>query len=184
MKTKLLLLLPMVMLATACSEEHDDLQVWMKDTQQTAKSKMKPPVAPEAVERVSYADPAPQNPHAFDIRRMLPNIGQEVRINTANLPDLNRPKELLENYSLSQLKFVGTIGSGNALSALVEAEGQVYTVKLGNYLGQNYGRVVKITSDEITLRETIEDTQKGWVPRQTLMVLGEVVADEADAKKK
>lgn len=180
MKTKLLLLLPMVMLATACSEEHSDLQAWMQETQQAAKSKLKPPEAPEEVARVTYHDPERIVPNAFDIRRMRPDVDRPV--NTANLPNLNRPKELLENYALNQLKFVGTIGSGNALSALIEAEGQVYTVKLGNYLGQNYGRVVKITPDEITLSETIEDSKEGWVKRQMLMVLGQV--GEADEAKK
>lgn len=178
MNVKLLLLIPFVMLATACSEEDSDLNAWMQETQQRAKANLKPPVPPEQVQPAFYSTPAPINPHAFSLYRMraLAPITASV-----GAPNLNRPKELLETVTLDKLKFVGTIGSKNSLSALISVDGaQVYTVKLGNYLGTNFGRVVKITPDEITLRETVEDADGSWIPRQTVLALGET----PDTKKK
>lgn len=171
MNAKLLLLVPLVLLATGCEEEGSDLNAWMQETQQRAKANLKPPVAPEKVEPAHYTTPAPITPHAFSLYRMKAMV--DTSASMINAPNLNRPKELLENASLDKLKFVGTIGSGNNLSALISLDNQtVYTVKLGNYMGQDYGRVVKITPDEITLRETVEDAEGNWVPRQTVLALG------------
>lgn len=173
MNTKLLLLIPLVMLATGCEEEgSDDLNAWMQTTQQEAKANLQPPQAPEPVLPAQYTTPGRIDPHAFSLYRMRAAV--PIANSLANAPNLNRPKELLESVSLDKLKFVGTIGSGKALSALISMEGeQVYTVKLGNYLGSNYGKVIKITPDEITLRETVEDADGNWVPRQTVLALGE-----------
>lgn len=172
MKAKLFLLIPMVMLATGCEEEGSDLNAWMQETQQRAKANLQPPKAPEPVQPAYYNTPGRIDPHAFNLYRMRAAVS--ISSSLKNAPNLNRPKELLESVGLDKLKFVGTIGSGNNLSALISMEGQqVYTVKLGNYLGSNYGRVVKITPDEITLRETVEDAEGNWVPRQTVLVLGE-----------
>ena len=105
-------------------------------------------------------------------------------------PNLNRTKELLENYSLENLRYVGSIGSKNALSALIEVEvnGQphVYTVRPGNYLGQNFGRITKITADRIGIVETVEDTFGNWVNRDaelTLTIDGTPTSTPTDAGK-
>lgn len=180
MKAKLLLI-PLIMLATACSDENSDLQEWMKTTQQQAKSRLKPPSPPEPVEAAQYNQPAPINPHAFHLYRMRAAAPQ---VTSGSLPDLRRPKQLLENMSLETLMFVGTIGSGNNLSALVSSatDSHVYTVNLGNYMGKNYGRVVKITTDELTLSETVEDSNGNWTPRKTIMPLGKAI-EVKDTKK-
>ncbi len=171
MNAKLLLLIPLVMLATGCEKEDSDLNAWMQQTQQNAKAKLSPPKAPDPVIPAQYTTPAPINPHAFNLYRMK---AMDPTVSTVNAPNLNRPKELLENATLAQLKFVGTIGSGNQLSALISLDDkQVYTVNVGNYMGQDYGRIIKITPDEITLRETVEDADGNWTPRQTVLALGE-----------
>ena len=88
---------------------------------------------------------------------------------------MNRSKELLENYSLENLRYVGSIGTPGSLSALIEiqvnGEPHVYTVKPGNYLGQNFGRISKITADKIDLVETVEDTYGNWVNRPAELLL-------------
>lgn len=154
MKTKILLLSSVFVLA-ACDGEGDDLHQWMTEQKQVAKQKVKPPVAPEPVKPVTYFAPGQITPHEFNERRMRV-------VNTANRPELNRPKELLEEYALENLKFVGSIGSGNNLSGLIEYNGHVYTVKKGNYIGTNFGRVSAITADSITVTESVENPDGGW----------------------
>ena len=86
---------------------------------------------------------------------------------------MNRPKELLENYSLENLNYVGSIGAGKALSAMIEVEGHVYTVNVGNHVGQNFGRIVRITPDVIKVVEVVEDASGNWTNREAEIVLND-----------
>lgn len=158
-----LLLIPLMMLA-GCSTEHEDLQSWMNETKQKAKSHVQKPQPPAPVQPVVYNEPPNISPNAFSYQRMraLKESGQA--------PNTNRAKEILEDFDLEELKFVGVIGSGNALSGLVEVNGHVYTVKPGNYMGKNYGRIVRITADEIVLKETFEDASGIWSQREAKVV--------------
>lgn len=162
MKAKLLLIPLSLMLLAGCSEEHEDLQQWMKEVKQAAKPK--PQETFSSPPRVTYQDRPDVIPNAFSVFRM------RAAYQVGNAPNVNRAKELLEEYELDQLKFVGAIGSGGSWSALVEADGHVYTVKPGNHMGKNFGRVTKITPDEITLTETVEDSYGNWVNKQAKMI--------------
>lgn len=172
MKTKLLILSSLIAVA-ACSEEHGDLQTWMQETRNAAKSKVRPVEPPKPLERVEYFAPQLEGPHAFSPNKM------RSAAQATNAPDMNRPKELLENYSLENIKFVGFIGENNGLSALIEVGDKeanhsgkhIYTVRPGNYLGQNYGKISKITSDGIELVEVTEDTQGNWINRTMLITV-------------
>lgn len=159
-----LLMMPLVLVLAGCLDEHEDLQNWMQQVKQEAKMRVQKPQPPAPVQSVEYTPPPRISPHAFSIQRM------KSAYQAGNAPDVNRPKEVLENYELDALKFVGVIGSGNVLSGLVEADGHVYTVKPGNHMGQHYGRIVRITADQITLSETVEDSFGNWVQREAKLV--------------
>lgn len=86
-------------------------------------------------------------------------------------PDLDRPKELLESFTLDSLKMVGELRRNQIAWGLVATpEGKVFPVKEGNYMGQNYGKIVKITRDEIVLEETVQGAN-GWEKRPASLVL-------------
>ena len=57
--------------------------------------------------------------------------------------------------------------------ALVQADRTVHQVKAGNYLGQNFGVVTKITENDLTLKELVEDANGDWVERFSTMQLQE-----------
>lgn len=158
MKLKLLMLSSLIAL-TACSNEHDDLQSWMKEQRNQAKSKVKPVEKPAPMERQPYFEPNFSGPHAFSKSKMRSASA------SANAPDINRTKEFLEQYSLENLKFVGAIGTKNNMSGLIDVQGHIYTVKPGHYLGQNYGKITRITSDGIDIIEVVEDADGNWVNR-------------------
>lgn len=162
MKAKLLLIPVSLMLLAGCSEEHEDLQQWMADAKKAAQPKAKETFT--TLPQATYNDPPPVVPNAFSIFRM------RAAYQTGNAPNLNRSKELLEKYDLEQLKFVGAIGSGGSWSALIEVDGHVYTVKPGNHMGKNFGRISKITPDEITLVETVEDSYGNWVHKPAKLI--------------
>jgi type IV pilus assembly protein PilP len=49
----------------------------------------------------------------------------------------------------------------------------LYQVKPGNYLGQNYGRVMKVTETEVVLREIVQDATGDWIERTATLQLQE-----------
>jgi type IV pilus assembly protein PilP len=88
-------------------------------------------------------------------------------------PDLERPKEPLEAYPLESLKMVGTLAKQKQTFAVVKADAGLYRVRPGNYLGQNFGVITKITEGEITLRELIQDSAGDWTERTSTLMLQE-----------
>lgn len=75
-------------------------------------------------------------------------------------PDQNRIRELLESYPLDSLHMVGTISRQDASYALVkDRQGIVHRVGIGNYMGQNFGKIQKITDSTIEIREWTVTTQ-------------------------
>jgi type IV pilus assembly protein PilP len=93
-------------------------------------------------------------------------------------PDLNRPKEPLEAYPLESLRMVGTLERGKQTFGLVRADAGLYRVRIGNYMGQNFGVITKISEAEITLKELFQDAGGDWAERDSTLLL-----QEADAKE-
>lgn len=62
-------------------------------------------------------------------------------------PDLNRIKEPLEQYELAQMTFRGMVISpeGQQYALVQRPDGSVASVKVGDYIGLNDGRIVEIT---------------------------------------
>ena len=70
---------------------------------------------------------------------------------------------MLDAFSIEKLKYVGSLKQGGKQSAFIRTEdGHVYTVKVGNYLGQNFGRITAITPDKLVITEVVEDTYGNW----------------------
>lgn len=171
MKTKFVLLLSLIALG-ACSEEHEDLQTWMQEQRSDAKSRVRPVEKPEPLKPIIYNSPALIGTYAFDKSKMRSSVQSN------NAPDINRPKELLENYSLENLKFVGTVGTAKNLAGLIEIDGLVYTVKPGNYVGQNYGKIKMVKPNGIEIEESVENADGNWVGR--CVTLGQKTENSCD----
>lgn len=87
-------------------------------------------------------------------------------------PDPNRRKEALEAFPLDSMDMVGTIGAGKDLVGLVMGPDKVtYRVRVGNYMGQNDGRITSISEDRIEMVELVPDGAGGWLERQAKIAL-------------
>ena len=76
----------------------------------------------------------------------LPLLGKVVQV------DIHRPKQPLERYLLTQLRYAGVLKQGDRLVALVsDPDGAVHRVEVGRYLGQNHGRIVHISREQIVV---------------------------------
>ena len=89
-------------------------------------------------------------------------------------PDFNRHKEELESYSLDTLRMVGTVKKKTILWGLIKAsDGTIHRVREGNYLGKNYGKILRILQDKIEIMEIIPDQPGTWREHQTSIALSE-----------
>jgi type IV pilus assembly protein PilP len=89
-------------------------------------------------------------------------------------PDTHRRREALEAFPLDTLRMVGTLSQKNGMWAIIRApDGLVYRVTRNNYLGQNYGRITKISEDKVELVEIVPNGLGGWEQRHTNLVLAE-----------
>jgi type IV pilus assembly protein PilP len=79
-------------------------------------------------------------------------------------PDRNRPREPLESYPLDTLDMVGTIGSGAGMIALIkDPTGAITRVRAGNYIGQSFGRIIKVNESNIELVELVQHGTSSWI---------------------
>jgi type IV pilus assembly protein PilP len=96
---------------------------------------------------------------------------RELPEGTLVMPQLDRAREPLEAYDLSELQLVGTLRVGGQPYALVRAPGgQVHRLSVGNYLGLNHGRIVSITETSLLLVE-LHVERGAWVERNRQMAL-------------
>ena len=88
-------------------------------------------------------------------------------------PDLNRPKEPLEAFPLDAIQMVGTLEQNKDMYALVRAGTNLFRVKKGNYMGQNFGLITAIEEGSINLKEVVQDSGGDWVERSTALQMSE-----------
>lgn len=90
-------------------------------------------------------------------------------------PDVGRPKEYLERFSLDALTMVGTISRpGGTLQALIaDPGGAVTRVQPGSYIGKNFGKVQAVSETKVRLVEIVPDGRDGWVERANSVSIGE-----------
>jgi type IV pilus assembly protein PilP len=146
---------------TACSGgEGDDLDQWMKERRAHVGGKISPlPELKTYVPFIYNSDAALHDP--FKGRRAADSAGSGLK------PDLSRPKEPLEAFPLESLKFVGFLQQGKRNVALISApDNTVYQVKVGNYMGQNFGLVMNLSKDEVIVKEMIQDATGEYVERR------------------
>lgn len=171
------LLLTSVLLAlAACSATGDDeLHQWMADQKSQAHPKVAPISEPKQFKPESYTQVTAIEP--FSIQKLTQALKRESTQSVSSgaliAPELARRKEALEAFPLDAMAMVGSLTKTGQPVALVRVDNLLYQVKLGHHLGQNYGRVTKITETEVTLREIVQDTVGEWIERPATLQLQE-----------
>lgn len=160
------------LLAAACGANHEELQQWMDQQRREAK----PSVAP--LQPPKRFDPAPytmaQAVEPFSSQKLSVALKQEAREpNSMLAAELNRRKEPLEAWPLDSMQMVGSVTKQGRPHALLRVDNLLYQVKVGDYLGQNYGRVTRITETEVVLREIVQDAAGEWIERPATLGLQE-----------
>lgn len=147
-----------------CSSSTREVEAWVAEV----KARPAPPLDPLPVmkqfETFEYSPQGLRDPFAAPAPDSDTGNGKG--------PDPNRRKEVLEAFPLDSLNMVGTIGSGSNLIGLVMAPDKVtYRVRVGNYMGQNDGKITAVTEDRIDLTELVPDGAGGWLERPAKIAL-------------
>lgn len=87
-------------------------------------------------------------------------------------PPIDRRKEPLEQYPLDSLRMVGTLTRGEASWAVIHApDGTIHRAGEGNYLGQNYGKIVAVADEKLDITEIVQGPGGNWVERATTIAI-------------
>jgi len=170
--TGALLGLSALALLAACSAETEELQQWMDQQRREAKPNVTPVQAPTKFNPEPYTMAQAVEP--FSTQKLSVALKQEARQpNSVLAAELNRRKEPLEAYPLDSMSMVGSVAKQGRPFALLRVDNLLYQVKVGDYLGQNYGRITGIAETEIALREVVQDAAGEWTERPATLQLQE-----------
>ena len=152
-----------------------DLQAWMQEQRNGMHPRTEPVSPPVKFHPQAYQVESKVEP--FAMQRLLGALKAEMANSLGNqeliAPELARRKEPLEAFPLDALSMVGTLQKAGRQTALLKVDKLIYQVQTGAYLGQNYGKVIKITDTEVVLREIVQDAAGEWIERQATLQLQE-----------
>ncbi|RFO97923.1 pilus assembly protein PilP [Rhodoferax lacus] len=171
----LLLILLATLLAGCSASKEDGIREWMVQERNQTKPRVAPINAPKQFIPEPYTNAAAIEPFSnLKLTQALKRDSTQVTSNAALVaPELARRKEPMEAFPLDAMSLVGSIIKAGQPVALVKVDNLLYQVKLGNYLGLNFGRVTKITETQVTLREIVQDAVGEWIERVATLELQE-----------
>lgn len=171
----ILWVLAVALLSGCGSSKEEDVRAWMVQERNQTKPHVPPIQPPKQFIPEPYANVTAVDPFSnLKLTQALKRDSSQAATNASLVaPELSRRKEALEAYPLDSMALVGSIIKTGQPVALVRVDNLLYQVKLGNYLGLNYGRVTKITETEVTLREIVQDAVGEWIERVATLQLQE-----------
>lgn len=151
-----------VLLAGCSGDEYQDLRDFVKNSGEGMRGKIEPPPEVKPYENFVYNNEA-NLPDPFKLRKEEVRAGVTLGINQ---PDLERPKEALEDFPLESLKMVGFLYRNKIGYAVIRApDAKLHRVKRGNYIGPNFGLIQEVIETEMTIKEMVQDSSGGWTER-------------------
>lgn len=162
------------MLVSCAGGDHEDLRQWMADNTKDLRGSI--PKLPEVrpYQPVPYEAEGLLDP--FKSAKIEPDSKQKLGGGKAGSfqPDFEARElrnSLLEKYPLESLKMIGYLYINNRAVAAIQAEQNVRQVKVGDYIGLDFGIVTEITEKEVTLRELVQDSAGDWSERTSSLLL-------------
>ncbi len=174
MKTLSRLLMCVILLVglAACGSDKNELIAWMTEVRNSTPPIKESIPEPKRFEPFRYENLAQVEP--FSTRKLQAAFDKlQSRSKNGVTPDINRRRESLESYPLEQIKMVGHLSDRKSNFALLQVESLVYQAKVGNYAGQNFGVITKVSESEVKLKELVQDASGEWVERETALRLQE-----------
>lgn len=157
------------------SSSEDEIRQWMVDERNQTRPKVTAIPAPKQFLPEPYNNATALEP--FSNQKLTQALKRDSAQSVSNAalvaPELARRKEPLEAFPLDSMALVGSLVKAGQPIALVKVDSLLYQVKVGNYLGPNYGRVTQINETVVTLREIVQDAVGEWIERAATLELQE-----------
>lgn len=170
MANLILVILSMTLLLSGCKDPNQDARNFINSVKQEPAQQLPP--LPEIREYHTLTYSVPNNRDPFQITSEYLQATTQTSLVQQPRPDATRTRELLENYSLDSITMVGTIKKGaNFWGIIKDKNGFLHRVQVGNYLGENSGKIEQITEKNMIVTELLTDGKGGWVNRQTTINL-------------
>ena len=174
------LLLPGLLLfaltLSACGSSDQELRSWMADQRNQSRPKIERLPEPTKFSPQAYTQEGSVEPFSSQkLAQALKRDSNQSTVNSALIaPELARRKEALEASPLDAVFMVGSLIRTGQPVALVRVDNLLYQVRVGNHLGQNYGRITKVSETGLSLREIVQDAAGEWIERTATLQLQEV----------
>lgn len=156
---------------SACSSSMGDLEAWVAEVKARKTTQIDPIPQMKQYEAYAYVSDNRRDPFVNSPEAQQRADGGE---NPALRPDLNRNKEPLEEFPIDALRLVGMVVFNGKTYAMVKApDAVIHRVTIGDHMGQNYGRINKVTEAEVSLTEIIPDGFGGFTERAAALAATE-----------
>lgn len=164
----------LILLQGCSNDDFSDLDQYIAEVKLRPKGTIKPLPVSEPVEPFIFRPENLKRDDPFKAIKPGPdecedsNDCSKPNLNdTGRGPDTKRRKEELEAFPIESLKMIGTVNMKSNLWGLIKSSDRtVYRVQVGNHMGQNYGRIIRINPDKIELMEWVKDQQGMWSEQQ------------------
>lgn len=150
----------MIVTLAACSSTEDmELSRYIYDIKARKATPIDPIPDFVSIEKFLY----PEN----DMRRSPFKKKEVPKVDDRLAPNTNRPKQPLEQFPLDALKFVGILKQDSTIWGLIsQPDGSIARVRVGDYMGQNFGKIISISDTSLKLEETVQISGK-WEKKVT-----------------
>ncbi len=152
-----------------CANDQTELREWMQTVRAGVKPVHQTIAEPRRFEPYRYDNENQVDPFSIAKLAGVRPEGASDGPRGGLKPDLTRRREALEGYPLDSIRMVGHLANQRGQYALLQAENLVYQARVGNYAGQNYGMITRISETEVKLKELVQDAAGDWVERETAL---------------
>jgi type IV pilus assembly protein PilP len=161
-----------------CGADTSELSAWMEETRRNTAPVRTTIAAPKTFEPFRYDNAGLTEPFSVSKLQAALDKTAQNRSKGGLGPDLNRRREVLENFPTDTVRMVGHLASGKQVFALLQVNSLIYQAKVGNFVGQNHGRIIKVSEDEVMLKELVQDAAGEWVEKDTSLRLQEAKSEK------
>ena len=161
-------------LLAGCGEGLGDLQNFVQQTRSKPPGRIEPIPEFQPYQNFEYTSHDLRDPFRLvDFRRPEELPPEDGIIGDGLRPDLDRPKEPLEDFPLDTLRLKGTIDDVNGVKwgLIFAPDNTIHRVLEGNYMGQNHGRIISVSDQAIELTEIVPDGLGNYIERSTAVAL-------------
>lgn len=149
-----------------------EVRQWMDETRRSARVVVPPISPPKQFAPFTYGGKNEIDPFS-QVKLTVALAKAQGASSSGFKPDFDRRREPLEAYPLDAITMVGTLQKRGLSYAVLKADKGIFHAKAGNFIGQNFGMIAKISETEVELKEIVQDASGEWVERSAKLELQE-----------